>query len=364
MKEASLKTIADLVVRSKDPVTTGRQVLVDAYSRTGGLGETDIRKAAVFELVRSRIIQSVYEATEGQSVFVKWPHNMILNNELDEAVQARTAYLCSGMRGFLAGKFPQQNGSKLNTIRMALDVEANQVERFLGSTRRYVPGVGYAVSIRKRHAPNQDSYLLGRSDGAALMGVADGCGSQVFSSLASHMSLQRAMESGGMFLQDPKKTICGISSEIATIVNTKEMTDAFDGHGGGTSTLLIGISRENERSVFRVGDSIGFRVFKLNGSGPRVEVLKIVDGLEHVMGQWNPLHADQVEQHSRGNGQLVLTSDGVTNFIGNTAGFILGLAQKTSNCVLMAERIAREALKGQIDKNEADDVTVIVQETN
>jgi serine/threonine protein phosphatase PrpC len=362
MMEAKLKTIADAVARSRDPVAAGRQVLLDAYKRTEGIRESDIRRAAVFELVRSAVMQAAYEATEGPPGFTEWPGNMVLPEEFAEASAVRQEYLRTGVRRFIADRFPERQRSELNRLRVALDIEANSTERFLGSTRMYVPGVGYAVSIRKRDALNQDSFMLAERKGAVMLGIADGCGSQVFASLASYMSVERAVQRSEMLFKNPKKEICGISDEIAGVVNAPDMHFSTNGHGGGASTLILGISKGNDRKVFRVGDSIGFRVFSPRGITPRVEVLKIVDGLHQVMGQTAHLYPNEVEEHASDGGQLILTSDGVTNYVDDAAKFILGIAKLTGNCVLMAERIVREVLKRQIEDNDADDATVIVQD--
>ncbi|MDD5172494.1 MAG: hypothetical protein PHF60_05680 [Candidatus ainarchaeum sp.] len=361
MHDANLNKIAGVIVRSTDPVARGKQVLLDAYKRTEGIGDTSIRRAALFELVRSKVIQAVYEATEGPPGFREWPQNMILKEELDDAVRARMEYLKSGMRSVVAGNFPTTRDSRLNTLRIALDLEANSVERFLGSTRRYMPGVGYAVSIRKRDLINQDSFALGYHNGAKFMGVADGCGIQRFSSIASYMSLQRAIERSGPFLLDPKAVICDISSEITDILNSPDMKTALGRHGGGSSTLSIGISRDEEQKILRVGDSIGFRIYSNHGVGPKVEALQLGDELDLVMGHWRPLRTEDIEEHSRKGGQLVLTTDG-TDFIKDIPGLLVKLAVLTDNCVLIAERIVREVLRIQIETNQADDVTVVVQE--
>ncbi len=360
--EADLKKIGADINQSSNPVKTGRQVLFDNYIRTGGVAERNVRAAAVFELVRSKAVQAVYEETTGASVDRDWPHNMILSEELDEAVRIRDTYLEVGMQSLIIDTFPGLVGSDLNMLRMALDREANSVERFLGSVRRYVPGVGYSITIRKRYMINQDSYLMGSSGDAVLLGVADGCSSELFASLASYLSVRRIMQQSDRFLLNPKETLCEISTEIASILNSPDLTGALGGRWGGNSTLTVGVSRNDERHVLKVGDSTGFRICRLPGDEPTVEVLNLHEGLSSVMGQAIPLHEDDIEDYGGYRGQLVLTTDGVTGFLEDTAGLLRRLGKLTSNCVMIAERVVREVLKRQIEADHADDVTIVVQD--
>jgi serine/threonine protein phosphatase PrpC len=348
----SMHLIAKDIAASKDPLARAKQELLDKYILSEGVRGADVRKSAIFESIRSKVIQTVYEVAGTRG----WLDELAIPKETTDAEIVKQRYLDNSMSRFV--KQTGDPGSALNRMRVAMERRATTVERFVGSTRLHVPGAAYGISIRKRHGINQDSFIIEDYKGTAVMGVADGCGAQTFSSIASFMSTDRIR--GEALLSEPLDQICTISAEIARVVNGIDMTNVL--YGGGTSTLVAGLSRGSGRDVFKVGDSAAFSVFHAGEPWADVQTLGRDDSLRTLLGQRKLLSVIDIETFTGDNEQIILASDGITEFLPDPAGFIQGIVKMTSDCVLIAEKVVREVLKNQMARNESADATIVVQD--
>ena len=346
---ASVRTsLSDIIRNSPNPVLKGKAILEEEYRKGGGVGEFSASASANFEIVRSLIVQAAYEAaTDPDSA--GWLNAGTIGLELEDAREARWYRIMDGLAYALKdvpeAVFDKDRRAEL----LALESEAISERRFLGAMREYVPGVGYAVSIRKRTSENQDSLMISGNGKRKVLAVADGVSSERFAAMASHVCV-RDMEA-----DFSKAGIISISERMGAGMN-KDDYRILKGKAMGTSTLLAAEISGNAKRVFRVGDSIGFSTYE-----GVVQELAEESGLIHVVG-YKGLEEGHIEEFSADGAQLILTTDGFTNYV-NDAGYLLAkITAITTDAVIIAERMIRAALSNQTMWDHADDLTVLVEE--
>lgn len=343
------KSLRELICRAQDPVRKSREILEEQYRKGPGVGEADVSASARFELLRSLIVQAAYEAVS-DSDRTGWLDAGRIDSEHEDAAETRWYRLMDGISHYLKGVPEAVFSKEAKSALIALEAEAIGPGRMLGSVRSYVPGVGYAVSVRKRSGENQDSFAVLGGQGRKILGVADGCGSERFSAIASHLCMRELASRRG------KEGIIQINGIIAGAMNTQEYLDLAGG-AIASSTMLAAEIYGNSKRVYRVGDSIGF-----SSSDGIIHELADSTGLVHVVG-YPGLREEQIEEFDEPDSQIILTSDGLTNYV-NDAGYLLAkLVGITSDAVMIAERLLRAALTNQIRWNHADDITVVVEDT-
>ncbi|MFH0884396.1 MAG: protein phosphatase 2C domain-containing protein [Candidatus Micrarchaeota archaeon] len=359
MDNGSLRKLADSVRRAPDPVRRGREVLLEEYRKTGGVGETEVKRSAAFEIIRSIIVQAAYETMGPDS---SWLSIADLGPEMDEASRACGEHLKNGLASSILRAFPSDIGSAENNLRRALELEAICPKRFLGSTRMHMPGVGYAVSVRKRYAENQDSFRLCSFNNRKAILFADGCGSARFASLASHLAVLEAFGVSANGID--RRSICGINEKVAALLNSDSIRSLGEpGMDSGVSTLLIGISENGRSKVFKVGDSIPFIVWN-DAEGDVLEALADTYEMRTVIGRAGSLAESEIEEHERETGRLVFTSDGVTNFLADASSEINRWTMLSHDPVIISERLMRSVLRSQLAWGFADDATIIVEDNS
>ncbi|HSB47152.1 MAG TPA: protein phosphatase 2C domain-containing protein [Candidatus Bilamarchaeum sp.] len=338
--------IRDAISKSDNPLGKARELLTEEYRKTGGASDIRVPVCAAFEIRRSIAVQAAYERMSG----TEWLGAGLIGPEMEDAEEMRWYRMQDGAGFFLKGVPDGVLDANAKARLIALDQEAVTPERFLGSFRVYAPGVGYAVTARKRLLENQDSFLV-RGGGRKILAVADGCGSERFSALASHMCVRElaALDDAGA------KDVVSISGKVAAMINTRGII----GHCGGlgTSTLLAAVSSGGGKRVFKVGDSIGFAAYE-----GVVEELSKDREMRNVIG-YPGLGEENVECYAADGGQIVLTSDGATNYIPEIDILLSRITAITTDAVIVAERLLRAALANQAAWGHSDDVTIVVEES-
>jgi serine/threonine protein phosphatase PrpC len=358
MDNSALRKLADSVRAAPDPVRRGREILLEEYRKTGGVCEADVRLSAAFELIRSIIVQAAYEAMGPGS---SWLGAAELEPEMLAASAACGEHLKNGLASCIVRAFPDEIGSSENNQRRALELDAISMKRFLGSTRAHVPGVGYAVSVRKRYAENQDSFGLCSFGKRRAFIFADGCGSARFAALASHLAVLEACGRSANGID--RRGICEINEKVAALLNCERIRGLDDpGKASGISTLLVGLSENGRSKVFKVGDSIPFIVWN-DGEADLLEVLSEHYEMRTVIGWPGGLAESQVEESEREGGRLVLTSDGITNILADASSEISRWTTLSHDPVIISERLMRSVLRAQIASGWADDATIIVEDS-
>lgn len=338
--------------KSKNPTVAGRKLLVEGYRRMKE--STDEQCHLHFELFRSMVIQRVYE-TGGDD----WLTATSIPEELEDSERYRRTYLEKDGMNLFARKHLRSSSNDLNSARVLWDRKANVPGRFMGSLRRHIPGVGYAVSVRKSFGMNQDSFLICTNGGQRIYAVSDGCGSQRFASIASHASLQRIRDRSHEVVEKPVIIICEISNSIAKILNTYEAVAASGGKGLGTATLSLALRKKTEGKIYKLGDSFPF--IRHNG-GNVVERIGNEGSLVWVMGQQYPLTPENIEEYRRDSGQIILVTDGITNTIQGVRIILEDFFKNLRDNVIVAERLVRTALLRSIKTGFEDDMTVVIEE--
>jgi serine/threonine protein phosphatase PrpC len=358
MDNGALRKLADSVRRAPDPVLKGREVLTEEYRKAGGVGETEVKLSAAFELFRSIIVQAAYEAMGPGS---SWLSAADLEPEMDAASKACAMHLNNGLASQISRAFPSEVGSNEYAIRRALELDAIRPGRFLGSIRAHMPGVGYAVSVRKRYAENQDSFRICSFGNRRAFIFADGCGSARFASLASHLAVLEALGRSANGLD--RKGICAINEKVAAMLNSESIR-SFDepGKDSAISTLLVGLSENGRSKVFKVGDSIPFIVWN-DGEADMLEVLSEHYEMRSIIGRQGGLAESDVEESEREAGRLVLTSDGVTNLLADAPSEISRWTTLSHDPVIISERLMRSVLRAQIALGYSDDATILVEDS-
>ncbi|MEW6036629.1 MAG: protein phosphatase 2C domain-containing protein [Candidatus Micrarchaeota archaeon] len=352
MQDRELRAVASRIRESGNPLAAGKELLLEEFRKTCGVRDARLDVTASFEILRSLVVQTIYEVSCQPGM--EWLEAGSVEPESVQAKLERALYLDGeGLGKACAGAEWLTDGEK---ARLAmLEDRAMGHERFLGSYRSYLAGAGYAVSVRKRSSHNQDSFALYANGASSAIAVADGCGSDRFSAIASHMSAARAVSPGL-----DKAAVCALSAEIAHLFNGTLMVSALK--SGSSSTLVAGSAAGRARRVLKVGDSMAYRLAVV-GDGMHAETLADTAELRNVIGQVALLRESEVEEHSREGGRLVLVSDGVTYYLQDAASRIGHWAGLTDDPVFLAEKIVRSALRNQAEWGHADDVTVIVQDT-
>ncbi len=336
------------------PKAAAKGILLEEYRRGGGVAGRDVAASAAFEELRSFVVQTLYEL-ECTGML---PGGALAAVEIEQERQEALRECGSRMRDGIAG-WLRSRGADLsdpdNRWRLSCEIQALDGKRYLGSHRRFVPGIGYAVSVRKRESENQDSFLLCGAPEEPVLALADGCSSTPFASIASHLS---AIESSIGELS--RERICAISAMVSMMLNEGDMQDAGlrDGYGG-SSTLLAARINGGRGRLLRVGDSIAFRSPGVGGI--RAETLALETELITAIGQ--PfLRPESVEEFEWSGGRLILTSDGITNYLLNAREEIGRIASSCGDAVFIAERIIRSVLRNQMEWGHCDDATIVVQD--
>jgi serine/threonine protein phosphatase PrpC len=346
MVQSRLQRISGEIRESADPAAKGRELLLEEYRKTDGAGDPRADAMASYELVKSMVVQAAYECGSPG-----WLSAATVQAELDDAAEEHWLYRRNGMRYLLGMTEGMDPDEPKNALRIRLDEASSPLARFAGSIREHVPGLGYAVSVRKRETMNQDSFLLspGRP---ALMAVADGVSGSRFPAIASEAAVRGA---GGARSGDPRKRIAIISGRIHDALSDQAMLRAAGTYDGGSTTLTLAVIGEAGAGVYKVGDSLPFR-----RHGDLAEAISRTEGLQKVVGQ--PLCEDEVESYRVRPGQLVLTTDGITNYIDGFLERLQRIFSITYDPVIIAENIIRAVLRSQMGWNHADDATVVVQD--
>lgn len=339
--------LAEAIRGSKDPVAAAKSILLDGYRKTEGVSDIRVDVTSRLEMARSIAVQAAYEAMGERE---GWLEAGRIDLESEDANELRWYRMKDGVRFFLRNSAAGLDMSRLDEL-AALDEEAMTDRRFLGSYRQHVPGVGYAVSMRKRSMENQDSFHLAATTRGKVFGVADGVGSDRFSALASHLIMRELARRDQVMKED----IIQINDIVAARMNSADILK-FQACGLGTSTLLVGFANGASKRVMKVGDSIGFASYE-----GVVEELAADRELKNVIGH-SGLREEHIEYFGLGDGQIVLTSDGVTNYTSDTDYLIAKLTAMTGDAVLIAENLLRAVIANQTAWNHSDDVTIVVEE--
>src|SRR4030095_2738293 len=201
MNAGSHKGIALSVLSSKDPIAKGREVLLEAYRKTDSVTDDRIQVMAVFENLRSMVAEAAYEALRGTSDSGRWIEATEIRLEAEDAKEQEWYARKCGLEHSLKLLGPERLNDKGNRARLDIEKAVNGYWRFLGSLRQHIPGVGYAVTVRKRKpyngmpCLNQDTFLMAKQGEETFFSVSDRCGSARFSlhagPLASHETLRR-----------------------------------------------------------------------------------------------------------------------------------------------------------------------------
>jgi serine/threonine protein phosphatase PrpC len=359
---SALRMMAERIRSAPNPIAKGREVLLEEYAKTSGVQETRVSVSAEFELKRSMVVQAAYESLFGGLTAFSglWLEVADLPPEIISATEASAASMAGGLASALRKISPRSLETADYILRADIEAKAMGRERYLGSIRRHVPGVGYAVSVRKRYHENQDSFALLDNDGRKTFILGDGCGSAKYASLASHLAVREAAAKSCNGIDS--RAICEISRLMKSLLND-EVVRAAAGENGdsGISTLIAGLVESGRTRVFKVGDSIPF----ISYNDAEIDLLEMLANdflMRGVIGQGNDLQENEVEVYEREEGRLVLTSDGVTNYLADAAVEIARLTSLSTDPVIVGECLLRSVLRNQIAWNHSDDVTILVQD--
>ncbi len=343
--EMQLGAVAEALRSASDPFTRGRSILLDQYRRTGGALDRRVSVTARYEYMKSLVVQTAYELLGGYGGV--WLKAGQLEEEMRDAESMSALYREQCYSQYAIG----ENAGRMGAL---IAHPSAGPERFLGSSRRFLPGVGYAVSVRKRDSMNQDSFLL--EDSPAILGVADGCSGSLFSAVASMEAVASLAASRHSVASDPIRAICELSGRIAEMLNERSLSWA----GSGFSTLTLALPAPGRTRFYKVGDSLPFYGFGSPGS-MAVECVSCEGGLANILG--TELERAMVERHERGVGTAVLTSDGVTNYLQDCGCVIRRALDATGDAVIAAETVLRAVLRNQMALDQADDTTIVMQDS-
>ncbi len=337
-----LSQIAQAMRHSSDPVAKGRDILLDEYGKTFGAMDCRVHVMAEFECVRSMVVQTAYELMGGTDG--RWLSSGELDEELRDATEASILYR-------------QRCASCFGGDRRLMELVAHASSdppAFLGSARRFVPGAGYGISVRKRDSLNQDRFLI--EGGPSMLAVADGCSGSTFSAVASAETVRRLSHLPRPLGPETLAALSRLSSELGRMLNAPEIVAAL-GAGGGYTTLTIAMPGRSGTKFYKVGDSMPFLAFQA-ASGFAVESVSPVSALEHAVG--GELDPGCVEAYELGPGTAILTSDGVTNFLDDHLARMRKAMDATGDAVIAAETILRAVLRNNIVLDAADDTTIVI----
>jgi serine/threonine protein phosphatase PrpC len=351
MNAPAREVIRETIRKSRNPVATAKSLLLDEYSRTEGVSDIRVEVTANFEFLRSVLVQAVYERLSLEGDRTGWLEAGRLDVEAEEAEEMRWHRMRDGIGYYLKNLKSSHFDEKKIMELAAIDEEAVTYKRFLGSYRQYVPGVGYAVSVRKRSLENQDSFLIYGDSERKVFSVADGCGSDRFAAIASHLGTRELARRNGITRTD----IVQISNFIAETANPIEFVRT-NRSGLATSTITVGITDKTGRRVLKVGDSIAFASYE-----GIVERLELNQELLTVIG-YPGLQEYHVEHYGIADAQLILTSDGLTNYCPNADFAIAMTTAVASDPVIVGEKLLRSALRNNMDWGHSDDITIVVEE--
>jgi serine/threonine protein phosphatase PrpC len=346
---------AQNLAKHANPLKRGRQLLVEGYRKAKR--QDNCFAWFEFEMLRSLVIQNVYMAGKNPN----WLDVGNVKQEIDLAMQTSSAYPEYSMKRFIRDFFDKSSPS-LDRLRVSLDAEANSYKRFLGSYRHYTPGVGYAVSLSKASGPNQDSFLIDGSleSDTRIFAVADGLGSQQFSSIASYLAIDMVRQNREKIFEKPKETISEISKKIAKLLNPADIAKTI-GHDIGSTTLLLGINGGQKKKICKVGDGSISLIFD-HENQVIVEPIGMDTPLANVVGQSKTLDLEDIEEYDRSTGKLVLLSDGVSNVLKGANTVLERLFRTFNDSVVVAEELLRETIVQIIRTGAMDDTTIVVQE--
>ncbi|MBU0532168.1 protein phosphatase 2C domain-containing protein [Candidatus Micrarchaeota archaeon] len=328
---------AKKIRKYSDPFKRGRQLLLDAYQKTTRTGAfVDMLQ---FEMVRSIVIEQNYLSGTREN----WLDVAKIDGEIRQADSSRRTYLQS-VKSFI----------RTNAIGDASDFdriarEAHGTEKFLSTSRQYLPGIGYGITLKKRRSPNQDWFLMDREGNTKLFAVCDGCGSQQFSSIATYLTLRELMQRKIELLTKPKPTICEISEEVRNLMRSM-----------GSATLLMAIVIDETRKIYQVGDSIPLVRFVFSRDIIVEQVGYACPAI--FVGQPRPLEKNDIVYHIRFGGKVILTTDGITNNVPRTNMALEQLYTHFSDAVVVAERLLRIAITRALKSARFDDMTIVVEE--
>jgi len=335
--------------KSGNPAKIAREVLHEEYHRGLGVLEGRASESAEFELLRSSLVQSVYEINCIQSSAPDWLGTSMIEQERVDAVRACQHALSNGTGSLCDSKSETASGARRSRMMEAMDGR-----RFLGSYRIRVPGLGYAISVRKRDTENQDSFAMNGGRDSGHLTLADGCSSTPLAAIASHIAAKELS-----YGELSRGRICAISAMVADALFDREDQRFAPSYGyGGSSTLLAARLGGGRGTLLRVGDSIAYR---MPGTGESLEAMAKSAELIHVIGQPD-LRLENVEDFEWEGGRIILTSDGITNYLDDACREIGRLAAICRDSVILAENIIRSVLRYQMIVGHGDDATIVVQD--
>lgn len=376
-----LKDARKIVQKTKD-IAKLRGLLEEIYSKTGRTQSIPI--AMEFEYARSLAIQRTYEILNSPKGD-EWISELSVHQEIQDAKRIIERYFKEHpvFRLLIDLSINQMVDIDLSRIK-EFQLQALNLESFLGSYRKRTNGLGYAVSARKVYSPNyydlihnQDRFVLFKEGETRVLAVLDGLGSYQYSAIASHYAAKR-LEELKSELTDPTKInalIIKIHFEITNLLNrfSKPGDDAFLMNNGST-TLFMCVWRADDLILKYIGDSSTFlrmqdkRISKIGGDkmpGPFRNYVRFPLGAAHefsdellTRAQMENIHTVRVPGVSR----VVLASDGLTDRVVRVIPRLRNVYYLSEDSVLVAERLFRKAVLAQMVQNQNDDITIVVSE--
>lgn len=337
------------IQNARNPFERGRAVLSEGYGEF--LGTSNFMDALRFEMLRSVVVQRLYEINDRDD----WLDVAKVDEEIKTAKRERRRF-CSnaGIAEFMR-RYPLDD--EITRDLLSLGRKANSYSRFLGSVRQHVPGVGYAISVKKKHGPNQDSFLV--QDG--MLAVADGTGSEKFSAMASHLVMLRIRERKEELQKQPGATIHSISREVGDMMSVGGRLSVMSNEILGSTTLSVALLEGNRNSIYIIGDSLAF--LKLDHDGkPVIEQIGRTKMPYWVLGHAYKLGDKPIEHFERIGKPLILTTDGITQRVKRTNLALERFFTSMTESVRVAERIIRLALRNSMRTGMTDDMTIVIQE--
>jgi len=331
------------------------------YSATHGPAEKCVLSSARFEAFRSCLIETAYDLSKDHGKKGTWLGYGIIKEEIEQCMRAASQHLeNNGLEKSLRQYSWSGIDLALNERRLALEKDTMDYKRFMGSVRVHIPGIGYAISIRKRVKHNEDSFLMAQSPDCKVLAVCDGLGAGAISALASHLMVKRLGERLAYAVKDMRSFFISTSGLMSVLLNNPIITMLQQSRGYGMTTATTLVSSGEAEKVTYIGDSIAFRIVQ-NGTRPHVEQIGGNEKLKTVIGSHSFADSD-IHEEMRKGGRYVITSDGITNLLDAPVDDIRKVFSETSDSVKAGEAIVRKVLANQIVTGKDDDATIIVQD--
>jgi serine/threonine protein phosphatase PrpC len=323
------------IANASDPLRVARRILTEKHEKTNGSKETRVKEGLSFEIFRSYVLQEVYLRTG--LMYGRELSNLNIEREVSDAKKANSQ----------SSRFE--------------DLWVNH----LGSYREYVPGLGYAISIRKRRSHNQDTYLMAQNKSGKKFMVCDGLGSNLDSAIASgyvRARVKKIIEAGGNL---DKQEIVKMGDTISNNLGSRKFSSDPKKWKGATTLLYVNTDRRYNQ-MLRVGDSSAFGegfFGKYYECGPSAKSFYLINAVGQPV-PFSPVHGfvDGIEDYRFARSRILVCSDGVTTAIKDQLGAINRIAKATSDPVLFAERLARLTMLREMQSGYDDDVTIVIED--